>query len=343
MKRLFILLFLTSFIGVCKIPENKSIPKKRILRPCCAFGLDLKLFGIPFIRVNKIISSNHIGEHKYLGGKNESNGLIYTKKAGFLDLGHIRDQADWTAYLFKLLKNNKGLSEVELPLGFELGKKVLSINIPDSTSDAHLVELASQLAFELSTWHEIASWYGATRTPVLNEKFSSFSFEDNFSNALGAEFGKQACLSPLNFNLAMDSLIENYLIKVEACTEVKETEWAITTLADAYWNPKKSLSNKKIILVRNFEVSFPQYPIVFEGESDEFVDLKVNESNFNENKIEIKYFVGYRFPFKKLFPNREERVIYSSDFRLIIEDIKTRVDKIKWQSKPKEKRKRKTT
>jgi hypothetical protein len=45
-----------------------------------------------------------MGSHTYMGHKDERNGNIYTRRGGFLDMGHLRDCADWTAYLYNLIK-----------------------------------------------------------------------------------------------------------------------------------------------------------------------------------------------------------------------------------------------
>jgi hypothetical protein len=58
------------------------------------------MVGLPMIKVTQIISLDELGEHRYLGSQDEGNGIIYTATGGFIDIGHVRDQADWTAYLF---------------------------------------------------------------------------------------------------------------------------------------------------------------------------------------------------------------------------------------------------
>ena len=77
-----------------------SLPPPRVIRTCCAFGSDLHLMIFPILKYTDITSVNLLGPHGYLGNAGEGNGIIYTRRGGFVDMAHLRDQADWTAYLY---------------------------------------------------------------------------------------------------------------------------------------------------------------------------------------------------------------------------------------------------
>ena len=47
------------------------------------------------------------------------------------------------------------------------------------------VPLAQWIAFQLSTWHEIATWFGWSALSIFPEEASAFSPEDLYSNLLG--------------------------------------------------------------------------------------------------------------------------------------------------------------
>ena len=49
----------------------------------------------------------------------------------------------------------------------------------------NVVPIAQWVAFQMSIWHEIATWYGWSATGVFSEKASAFSPEDLYSNMLG--------------------------------------------------------------------------------------------------------------------------------------------------------------
>jgi hypothetical protein len=158
---------------------NKTPP--RIIRACCAFGYDLKLWGVPFFSIDQVISIDDLGEHHYMGDKSEGTGTIYTNKGGFIDLGHVRDQIDWTRYLYTTVLNSRGKGEVILPLRKEAGRKTLYLNVPAQFSNSDCILLAGKITYDLSLWHEISTWFGASAVPLLPEKFSSFSVEDVYS------------------------------------------------------------------------------------------------------------------------------------------------------------------
>lgn len=308
---------------------KKDKQPKRIIRMCCAFGTNIKVFGLPFITLNKIVNTTTLGNHQYLNGKTENNGIIYTEKAGFIDIAHVRDQADWTAYLYNKLIHLPKDATHTINLGKELGNKVLTITISSDLTENDILNIAGNIAYDLSTWHEIASWFGATQTPILNEKFSSFSFEDNFSNALGVYLGKQAILSPEEYNLAMDNLLISYLKDAKAALDDESTEHAMLSLAQNYWNPQKSVPNKKLLIERNFNASKTITPIVFSTSSVSPIVLSEITSNQTpfQSVYTLSFKTGYRFPLKKVFPEKEHRLISTEDFPSVIQYIKNDIEK----------------
>ena len=142
------------------LPKELQKVPPRIIRTCCAFGTDLKMVGIPFIRYSEVGDPTQIGEHVYLGANTENNGILYTLNGGFIDLGHLRDIADWTAFLYANIDLHKGES-YELKLGHEGGKKSLALNVPEDISQNDVMQIAGNIAFQLSLWHEISTWFGA--------------------------------------------------------------------------------------------------------------------------------------------------------------------------------------
>ena len=75
------------------------------------------------------------------------------------------------------------------------------------------VALAQWLAFQLSTWHEIASWYGYAPVPYWPEKMSAFSPEDLYSSLLGIKLAGGILLfhdtsDDVEYDRAMNAWIE---------------------------------------------------------------------------------------------------------------------------------------
>lgn len=154
------------------------------VRPCCAFGYDLKaqLGGIPvpFFSVGNVVDADKIGQHRYndgsqsvsgnlLGLGDESNGLIFTQQAGFIDTAHVRDTADYTFYLYQENLAHLG-QEYQVELKQELRVRQIHWQPQfqaESLSQAEKVqrsaEAAAFIAFQLAQWHEIAQWFDVRR------------------------------------------------------------------------------------------------------------------------------------------------------------------------------------
>ena len=147
------------------------------------------------------LDPNHLGVHRYKFNLTEKNGIVYTCKAGHIDIYHVREAADWTAFLtaktFKHLNNNDAEFSFKLKEGAicfvqltypqmwedmsPKGKEHIAYNIS--------IGLGQYFAYTAETWHEIVTWYGYKSGGIYPEFPSAFSWEDNFSNLLGRYIG----------------------------------------------------------------------------------------------------------------------------------------------------------
>ena len=235
---------------VLDLKELKKPPGK-VIRTCCAFGDELSISGVPFLKKTDITSVEFIGEHQFLGGKAEGNGIVYTTRGGFIDLGHLRDCADWTAYLYLVIQQHAELEEdVELKLGLEGGSKMLYIPAPHLLPKDSLVLLSGRMAYDLSLWHEIATWYGASFVPGVSEKFSSFSPEDLYSNLQGVHLGMKAIESELPFEQAMSDLLAAQLEVLGVVESREETVAAMNAVENEWWNNEVKLPKAHFLLER---------------------------------------------------------------------------------------------
>jgi hypothetical protein len=105
---------LLSSLSSEEIPE---VPVRKRLRPCCAFGSELRArlgpIPIPGFSVLNVRDAEDLGPHTYDSGllqlgyegrpgmrvDPERNGLVYTCRGGFIDTAHVRDYVDWTLFL----------------------------------------------------------------------------------------------------------------------------------------------------------------------------------------------------------------------------------------------------
>ncbi len=305
-----------------------SYPPHRVIRTCCAFGSDLKILLVPGIRFNNLTSLEKIGPHKYLGSPGEGNGLIYSRNGGFIDMGHLRDQADWTAYIYSQVLLSKKNGEVDLNLGREGGLKTLKLRVPENMDQSDAVLLAGRIAYDLSVWHEIATWFGSSSVPLVSERFSSFSIEDPYSNLLGVTIGMKAIKSDLPFDKAMTDLIHETLMSLGAVLNENETYMALEAVRNIWWSRDKPLPSNKITLTRQLDVYSCQTPWLVPGweyDKSVFSELEVPKVTRDGRSLEKFYVLDFKlnskFPVKKIFSSRSKRLVTQDDFSTLINHV----------------------
>ncbi len=297
----------------------------RIIRTCCAFGTDLRLSVIPGAKLNHLTSTELIGNHHYLGSREEKNGIIYSRRGGFLDIGHLRDYVDWTAYLYNQIKKSQLDGEILIHLAFEAGEKALVIKVPASEKEEDLLNLAGRIAYDLSIWHEITSWFGASAVPLVSEKFSSFSVEDAYSNLLGTKIAAMAIKSELPYGEAVTEILRQTLSDLEAVSSEEETIQAFEAVRDLWWTRNKPLPNNKITLQRQLGVYPSITPWIVPGwESKGNLPLRLTIAEFTLDGIPLSEFytlsfkLNHHLPVNKIFPDRVGRTVTQRDFPEII-------------------------
>jgi len=300
----------------------------RIIRACCAFGYDFKLWGVPFVLIDQVISIDDLKDHHYMGNKKEGIGTIYTHKGGFIDIGHLRDQIDWTRYLYTIILNHKGKGQVVLPLRNEAGRKTLYLNIPADYNDSDCILLAGKIAYDFSLWHEISTWFGASTVPFLKERFSSFSVEDVYSNLLGIHIGMRTLHSDLPFNAAATKLITSTLDSLAVVKTVEETYDAYNAIHNQWYTSTKRIPHTSITLKRDTDVLNSSRPWIVQNQSsavDDPIILEVPLLNTKGGLLTGSYQftidVNNKIPIKDVFPNRKNSRVKQDDFGVLLDRI----------------------
>jgi hypothetical protein len=328
MRILLIGLFLLGAVAVwAKAPiltdKELSDPPSNVIRTCCAFGVDLSIARIPFIRKTDIISVQELGDHHYMGNHEEGNGIIYTRRGGFIDLGHLRDYADWTAYLYNLIVSSAESGEdVVLDLGSEGGTKTLILKSLQGLDGYKFSELAGRIAYDLSVWHEIATWFGTSYIPMVPERYSSFSPEDLYSNLLGVQLGMLAIQSDLEYNEAMTILLANTLDSLETVTSMEATYAAMEDVENIWWTRKKSLPSSKILLTRYLDAGPFLLPWLLPDDENDHPSYKLNKPDpALRDLYELSIKLNRKFPLMLLEEAGLNRTITQNDFRWLISYI----------------------
>jgi hypothetical protein len=269
------------------VSELPRIPLREKLRPCCVFGGNVRVrvgpFPIPGVRILNVIGVDDMGPHTYdsgllrVGGEGEEplafnpehNGLVYTCRGGFIDTAHVRGYVDWALYLTATVGRYL-LAGGSIDLPEEGGaRRVLVEPVPKAILDRvghHRfgVALGQWLAFQLSIWHEIATWHGWHVVPGWPERVSAFSLEDLYSNLLGAKLiGAVSQLrsgrSEAEYNRCIDAWIPVVLRELGAVPRRAGLE-AIRAVDGLWWDSSRRLPDAALVQRRYFDVTGPLGP-----------------------------------------------------------------------------------
>lgn len=253
------------------------------LRPCCAFGYNLKAqalgIPVPLYQLNNVVEADELGEHHYndslfgavanlMGISSEQDGLVYTVHGGFIDIAHVRDTADMTLFLFSQIWPRLG-QEQTIVLNEELAQRqihLFAFTPPQNEAERFTlaVYLSSYLAFQVAAWHEIAQWYGFESVPGFSEGISAFSPEDLYSNLLGARLASSLILqghssSVEQFNLSMQAILPTALQQLGAVS-AKDTRFQFDMLDGNWWDSHRAVPEKFLVLKRNYETEDDRVP-----------------------------------------------------------------------------------
>jgi len=192
-------------------------------RPCCSFGLDY--LGEKF-HISGVTDPKQLGPHHFarFGKMKDTVGMVYTCRAGFVDVSHLRDNADWSAHVYFNLKKWLG-SGKEILARNEGGFKKRAVYFPKLTpedlsllTEDDLALIATSIGFNMALLHEIPTSFNfpvsVPSAVFTNEKSSAFSVEDAYSNLLGNIIGTQAARSSLPYNQAMTEIINSTITEL---------------------------------------------------------------------------------------------------------------------------------
>ncbi len=323
------LLLATELFAKAPVITSKelSVAPARIIRTCCGFGVEIGIAGVPFAKKTDITSREKMGTHTYMGGRTEQNGIIYTRRGGFLDMGHLRDCADWTAYLYNLIKASQTDPYYRhIELRNEGGAKSLDLNVPKDLNEDEIIHLAGKISFDLSMWHEISTWFGASYVPLIPEKFSSFSPEDMYSNLMGVHLGMRAIKNNLDYDEAMTSELDKMLDSLESVNSEVETYNAMLKVNEVWYTNQKKYPNKNVVLKRYIEFGPELVPWLvpgYESRLQPYILSKPADSLSKYYKLSLK--LNFRFPVDSVIPKKMDRVITQNDFDKFVHFIQTEI------------------
>lgn len=242
------------------------------LRPCCAFGQDLRAklgpVPVPFFEQENILSPREVGPHGYDKGdlKREHNGLLYTCRGGFIDLAHVRDNADRTLYLaMQIARALPGGLTLELPEEGTLRRLRLQALPPGLLARegrwTTATAIASWVNYQLSIWHEVVTWYGWESIPGISERVSAFSPEDMYSNVLGTNLAagiitNREARSRDQYDESMEAWIGEALRRLGAVDKA-HARAAMAAVDGLWWDSSKRVPDWKLVTRRYVDIDPP--------------------------------------------------------------------------------------
>lgn len=207
-------------------------------------------------------------EHDYLTHVGEdSSHLAYACRTGFLDVDHLRDAADWTAYLYLRFIDafHRGASVLVLT-GSERGVRLrVRWRLPPGATAAEqtalAVDLARQHAHWILAWHEVMTWFGYRTVLLAPERVSAFSFEDTTSHLVGLATAEAALARPEPWNEAMRLALAQQLRELGALPPDGVYQ-ALRKVRNRWWNSHLSWPSNGFVQRRQLELGLDGLPVV---------------------------------------------------------------------------------
>lgn len=248
--------FLFSLVLLAMAGCNGSAPRTR-------------LGALPFpglLTLYTLADPNDLGVTRYestprIVGDERSRGILYTKRAGFLDLAHVREAMDWTWYANRQVAIAIRAQKPEAELaGIDGCSFRILFNYPDDWNvmtdeekDIVIKELARRIggtiAFHAMTWHEIITWFDYRTTLIIPEKGSAFTYEDTASHLIGMMAADEAIRNTTgSWNKDATFALNNTLVKMEVVS-AQDASVAVKLVEGKWW--KNSVCVRRHIDVGN--------------------------------------------------------------------------------------------
>jgi len=276
-----------------------------------------------------------LGKHSYRFSFSEKDGLVYTTGAGLIDTYHLRENADLAAFLasetFNALKEKKPEFSFK---GYDPSVYHVKIKYSDSWDRDKedifnaSIKIGHYLAFNAATWHEIITGF-RYKSKLIDESYSSFSWEDCFSNLLGTHIGIKALLDNKHeYDEAVDIMIQSEIKRLNAQPS-KTAKQAVNNVSEKWFSGFLFFQMKK----RNFDVNGECMSVLIppaeknsKGERKilpEYPLPKISSLNNLEIRVEIKPRIqeeGYIF--EAIEDKKAKFIEIERHFPILIETLK---------------------
>ncbi|MEO6434482.1 MAG: DUF4056 domain-containing protein [Tepidisphaeraceae bacterium] len=226
-----------------------------------------RLGALPFpgpFTLYRIADPQNLGQHRYartprlLEPDEAGHGILYTTRAGFLDIDHIRITIDTVRYCTErvraamrarsrvvVLETIEG-STFYVTLRYPAGWKSSSNDIEhERVADELAIRTGQRLGYLMMTWHEIVTWFGYRTVAFVDESHSSFTYDDTMSHVVGLRVAGQAMrdTSAQSFDEAVTSALGAELKSLGA-VKPAQTRQASRAVENIWWSRGKPLKRQ---------------------------------------------------------------------------------------------------
>jgi len=216
--------------------EATTLPSPR---PCCLLAPSVS--PSPFSSTDNFAEPGKLGTHR---AADEVSGLIYSGKAGFVDLGHLRDLIDTTKFVCDQIIAAAGKPTTIRTMH---GEARILTTVPSTDWR----QLAMDICYDDSFAYEILT-YTAMYPGGHN---SSFSPEDLPSNYMGTATAIEAVKAGGNFNAAATAKIDSLIKDLNGQT-IAETLKSFNRINNRWvsYSGFNSILNDRYLKRRNFNL-----------------------------------------------------------------------------------------
>ena len=180
---------------------------------CASNAPRSRLGALPFpglTTLYKTADPERLGRHRYGGmprlfrSDEMSRGIVYTTRAGFLDVAHVRITVDQARYCARAFQRALGERKDRFELaGPNRSKWHVALNYPPdwdalpaperaALADETSLRAGNRMAYLMLTWHELITWFGYRNVLLVDERRSAFLHDDVMSHVVGLRVAERA-------------------------------------------------------------------------------------------------------------------------------------------------------
>ena len=214
----------------------------------------LRMGALPFpgLGLYNVVDPEDLGKHRYWSAfqfvdGEVGRGIIYTQHAGFVDIAHVRDTADWTRYYAvrarealesgdpNLTAGGPDRSRIHMRFNYPPGWRGLPREQRDPLINELALRAGQEAAYAVSTFHELLTWYDYGVLPLISERHSAFTYDDVMGHVIGLYVAERAWSDPRRrYGQSMTVAIRDVLRELGAARP-HETRQAVAATRDWWW------------------------------------------------------------------------------------------------------------